>query len=621
MKKYAADNLMLLRKNFNNLYHLLRNKERNEQHYIVKTSRSGHSYLEVMHNNLPVLMNSKYDPQFEASQWVESLIDRIGDNKHIFVYGVGLGYHLEQLLVTFQDRTFYIIEPEIEHMLAAIEARDLSVILNSRNIGVFAIGNDMMTMASMAALIRSNIYSSFLPLYLPFYERNEKDTINQFNELFQGAIREERSNLHTELKHKKSWTVNNILNIPYSMNGRALVNIKDMFKDIPMLIVGSGPSLNENIEMLRDLQHHVPIIAAGTSTQALLNAGIKPHLVVSIDGSDSNYKAFADLDLTDVCYSYAPISSYKITEHLHMDNLFHFHLKSEGITNHLLNVTSDTLKYYTQGTVSATAMEIALTMGSRKIILVGQDLSFPNNKVYADGVDHMEEDELERYKQQDVLEIENVKGGINLTTANMNLLLTGIENITTHNHDFSEFINTSSIGAKIKHTIQAPLSDFLDELKAFRIDREFFRTELKAHNKPYSDEEKKAISVRIKTTCKELVNLQKSTLLELITELDNLKISMSNHSQLSGALEKVDLKWQQLTQNRVFANIITTIMQGELRIYNKQIYIIQNTTDLKKKCELIVQHLGGFVSILNEDMSLIIDMFKLAIQRIESAKQ
>src|SRR5690606_20792759 len=193
------------------------------------------------------------------------------------------------------------------------------------------------------------------------------------------------------------------------------------------------------------------------------------------------------------------ISNYKIAERVGIDNLFHFFVITEAITNYMFNVTSNTLQFHMQGTVSASAMEIAINLGCRKVILVGQDLSYPNDKFYADGVDHFDETELEKQKQEGQMEIENVQGGMNTTTKSMNMLLMGIEGITRAYSEYCEFINTSSIGAKIEDTHQKPLLSFMEEMKKFTVDRKEFSKKLKDHNFPYSEKEKREVHSRLKS--------------------------------------------------------------------------------------------------------------------------
>ena len=71
--------------------------------------------------------------------------------------------------------------------------------------------------------------------------------------------------------------------------------------------------------MLKKLKKHALIIAAGSSTQALLKNGITPHLIISMDGSEPNYRAFKNLNLKGVPLLFSPIIKYKILDEVETD--------------------------------------------------------------------------------------------------------------------------------------------------------------------------------------------------------------------------------------------------------------------------------------------------------------
>ena len=66
----------------------------------------------------------------------------------------------------------------------------------------------------------------------------------------------------------------------------------DQFRDIPFILVGAGPSLDESIEFLREMQDHAIIVASNSPYRKLINSGIKPHLVVTADPMSPTLAAF-----------------------------------------------------------------------------------------------------------------------------------------------------------------------------------------------------------------------------------------------------------------------------------------------------------------------------------------
>lgn len=55
------------------------------------------------------------------------------------------------------------------------------------------------------------------------------------------------------------------------------------FKNIPAIICGAGPSLKEVIPFLKENQNRFLIVGCGAGLQALVSAGVQPHLTVQVD--------------------------------------------------------------------------------------------------------------------------------------------------------------------------------------------------------------------------------------------------------------------------------------------------------------------------------------------------
>src|SRR5690606_38448509 len=65
----------------------------------------------------------------------------------------------------------------------------------------------------------------------------------------------------------------------------------------PAVLVAAGPSVTPNLPAIARLKGKVPIVAAGSGLGPLVQAGIEPDLVVSIDSGEANYRHFEGRDL------------------------------------------------------------------------------------------------------------------------------------------------------------------------------------------------------------------------------------------------------------------------------------------------------------------------------------
>ena len=81
-------------------------------------------------------LHSSYNPQKEAFNAVNTV--EVAQKGTTVFYGFGLGYHLVEWSKIYKDKKLIVIEPEIEHFLAALALTDLSEVFNVENL-VFAV--------------------------------------------------------------------------------------------------------------------------------------------------------------------------------------------------------------------------------------------------------------------------------------------------------------------------------------------------------------------------------------------------------------------------------------------------------------------------------------------------
>ncbi len=75
-----------------------------------------------------------------------------------------------------------------------------------------------------------------------------------------------------------------------------LINLSEpTTRDIPVLLVASGPSLDEFIKVLPKIQNKVVVVACGSSLAALTKAGIKVDYTVILERDPSTYYALLEL--------------------------------------------------------------------------------------------------------------------------------------------------------------------------------------------------------------------------------------------------------------------------------------------------------------------------------------
>lgn len=167
---------------------------------------------------------------------------------------------------------------------------------------------------------------------------------------------------------------------------------KDQFKDVPAVICGAGPSLQEVYKDLKELENKALILAGGSTITALSENGIKPHLLYAIDPNPEEFTRLAfhtayDAPLLfgcrlepNVLYSHIGPVGYFVTGT--GGSLEEWMEKKLGIKEY------EVLKGLGQEALSVTtvAFMTAIYLGCNPIILAGVDLAYKEGKRYTDGV-------------------------------------------------------------------------------------------------------------------------------------------------------------------------------------------------------------------------------------------
>jgi hypothetical protein len=159
------------------------------------------------------------------------------------------------------------------------------------------------------------------------------------------------------------------------------------YRGLPVILVAAGPSLDKNINLLKNYQDKSIIIVVDVALFRLNQEGIKPDFVVLIDPSDS-IKRFWDFfdtsDLTLVC----PTTVSPITLNSWKGKVIFFSQSDRDIYKGkvLKRIETGFGNLENNFFVGATMMQLANILKPRLVTLIGHDFAFTDNKAYCDGV-------------------------------------------------------------------------------------------------------------------------------------------------------------------------------------------------------------------------------------------
>ncbi|ECH9276464.1 DUF115 domain-containing protein, partial [Salmonella enterica subsp. enterica] len=252
-------------------------------------------------------LHSKYNATAEAENWAVTIKDSLGSSEDVILYGLGLGYYLEAVLRIPNVHRVYVVEPSVEVFVRLIHSRDIRSLLSDKRLKLLAVGSEQNLISEIANQLSSYVATGSLPLVAPpIYQRLFKNTFEMLLGNVKRALMDQVANLQTYQAFQSYWISNILTNLKYTIKSPSVECLRNAYLGITTVIVGSGPSLKEDIHYLRQLKNNCLIIAAGSSIQAFVREGIDPHLVVSMDGGPDNFQAFKNVEIDNVPLLFIP---------------------------------------------------------------------------------------------------------------------------------------------------------------------------------------------------------------------------------------------------------------------------------------------------------------------------
>lgn len=193
------------------------------------------------------------------------------------------------------------------------------------------------------------------------------------------------------------FTENCIRQVPAFLTSLGVDVLKGQFEGFPAIVIGGGPSLEKNVEVVRAFKGKGVIICADTVLGYLINRGIAPDFVVSVDPQDRTFEKYKDLTIpSDVALVYHPGSRYDISLHwphdkYHTGTGMGCYAWADPFLGHRLAIDGNIHCQVHYG------CNLAVHLGCRPIALVGMDLAFTDGLVHTKGGSYMEEQEEKDY--------------------------------------------------------------------------------------------------------------------------------------------------------------------------------------------------------------------------------
>ncbi|WP_322923985.1 motility associated factor glycosyltransferase family protein [Paenibacillus campi] len=566
--------------------------------------------------NAKVDYSKVYTERLEKDMaWLEAVEGSVEDFKLIFMYGFGQGLALIDLLEKYPDRWIFVYEPNITVFYDTIEKYNFVELFQKPGFKGLAIGEDSLKM--LFSSILSYMESDLAFVAHRHYLEQEADQLYELKNQFLKYSELFEVNQQTMDHFRMRWMRNSMFQLADMLKSQWIENVRNTLPDCTVIVVGSGPSLQQDIEILRKMKDHAIVIAAGSSIQALVKHGIQPHLTVAMDGGVVNERIFATSDVLVAPLLITSTAYYGMSEKQVSGRMYSI-LRNDTVAHYCLGQSKDHFAIEPTSTVTGTAMQAAICLGAKKIIMMGQDLSFQNNKFYTDGILHADADYLEEKIETANTSnwlVENVNGSQNVTNQSFLFMKEGIEELIAA-FPKVEFINATRNGAKINGSVFIPAEEVLQSIEHTSVDQHAVKNVLDQHPALKNESKIEEVKNRLEATKQDFKHAQQQ-LKNIQKMLGKLQVlSRTKPLKAQQLLEEIERTWGAVSNRLWFEAIIESIIPLQLSRFDKQLPSIVTDANIVTKSSLIYVHLGELIQSILETLDYTDEIFEASLEQI-----
>ncbi|ENL6364054.1 motility associated factor glycosyltransferase family protein [Campylobacter coli] len=402
----------------------------------------------------------------ELNFFYQSILEKTHRYPFICIYGIGNALLIKNLAKHYKH--LFVFESEIELFILALSTIDLSEELKVYKIVLFdCVAKDLEIQIAMifdqqSILEYLSLYEMFISshYYLKYYETS----ILSLNELCikSASVAIRNADITCFL--------------PLLTHGQFLQNIPSMLESIPFqrilnerknkfenaIVVSAGPSLAKQLSLLKAYQDKAVIFCADGALSMLEKEGIVPDYVTNLDFTDLAMKFFQNKEnLKQSIIALECATHPNIVRSLKAENCM-IVLRNKALYQRF---NLNDFGYIDTGThVSHFSYTLALALGFKNIIMIGQDLAFDEEgNSHSKGFSYGEQFNGEKTVPTLKAQAYAGKGEV-LTHITWNDYRIKLEYLFACNDQKAKFYNATEGGARINFTEELSFKECCEKL-------------------------------------------------------------------------------------------------------------------------------------------------------------
>lgn len=456
-----------------------------ENKVFVEKSAGGEVIAGIDDGSYKWYLNSRYSSDAVAEAWANQ-VEAVEGASILVVFGLANGDYVRKLADKYPDNIIMVYEPkgELTEKFA----------INIKNVIIYSTKKNLYKTIDVNTNTINYKYITYL--VSPNYDKIYTLEVLEVQRELERTKQKEVFYDNTKVKFQYTNGRNLIRNLIDGISQNTIADLMEPFSkysDRPAVLVSAGPSLDKNIEKLKKIKNKGFIMAVDSAVNPMVKAGILPDMIATIDPGKAVEKFQAD-SIKSIPLASDIFFNNRILE-VHNSKRFYSFDPETYVGGMLENNKNNQLS--TGGSVANTALSTLYRMGFRMVALVGQDLSYPKGKRYAEdtyieGGNHITNQES-RYFQ-----VDGYNGGTVTTEHNMNMYRIWFENVIKENADLKIY-NATEGGALIRGAENITLEEFADK-NCTQLNQVDFVSELNSIPPHFTDEDREK-------KCRDILNI------------------------------------------------------------------------------------------------------------------
>ena len=327
----------------------------------------------------PLRSNRGYDSILaEGKRRKKATGRRVGEfyDEILVCHGIGLGYHVQPMIEAFKIRTLVITETMQDFLYYSLFIVDWG-----------AINQQLEDQGGRLEIICSNLEAveSRLNQRLRDIAIGQLDGILIYKHYPSASLAKLQAHMINNFPYIGSnmgFFEDEIVMLIHSFQNFAVTNPAYYWsrrprfeKNTPVIVVGSGPSVDENLDLLKEIQNRAIIIACGSALKVLLRNDIKPDFQVLIENTMNQEQDTQEInreyDVSDIPVLAAASVTHKALRYFKKRILFFRDFLSTEV---LLKSKGMGTVDHSGPMVSNLGLRFAIGMGFLNIYLLGIDM-------------------------------------------------------------------------------------------------------------------------------------------------------------------------------------------------------------------------------------------------------